>query len=84
LNYYAIVIAQLASLLGAVRGNAGLAGMGVMVWLPLILRFFQRRASVTDGGVRDRADLLVTSVLIPAIAVYWRLRGALSFRTFFL
>src|SRR5215204_5280614 len=79
LNYYAIVFAQLASLLGAVRGNAGLAGMGVMVWLPLILRFFRRRASATGGGVRDRADLLVTSVLIPPIAVYWRLRGALSF-----
>ena len=84
MDYYAIVIAQLASLLGAVRGNRGLTRTGVMIWLPLILRFFQCRASVTGGGVRDRADLLMTSALIPALAVYWRLRGALSFRTFFL
>jgi glycosyltransferase involved in cell wall biosynthesis len=82
--YYSIVLAQLVTILGAVLRRPRLASIGLVVWLPLVLRFFQRRARGTRASLRDRADLLLTSIVIPPVALYWRLKGALYFKVPFL
>jgi glycosyltransferase involved in cell wall biosynthesis len=83
-TYYGIAVAQLVTLLGALTRRRGMTWFGTLVWLPLVLRFFQQRARGTSRDMRHRAELLVTSAVIPILAVYWRLRGALAFRVFFL
>lgn len=37
----------------------------------------------TSQELRHIAEMVVTSVLIPPLAIYWRLRGALTYRTWF-
>jgi glycosyltransferase involved in cell wall biosynthesis len=83
-NYYAIALAQVLTVLGVIRQNRAAASLATMVWLPLVLKFYHRRASATGGTLRDRMDLLLTSAVIPPVAIFWRLKGALTFRALFL
>jgi hypothetical protein len=45
-------------------------------------RILRLPASPTDE--RHTATMLVTSALIPLLAIYWRLRGALRWRVWFM
>jgi GT2 family glycosyltransferase len=82
--YYSIVLGQIVMLLGILRGRTRLASLGLSIWLPLVLRFYYQRARGTHSGLSNRVDLFLTSVVIPPVAIYWRLRGALHFRVPFL
>jgi hypothetical protein len=52
--------------------------------LGLVLRMAWRRLRHTDRSWPHVSEMLVTSALIPFLAVYWRLRGAWRFRVMFL
>ena len=83
-DYYAIVAlsagAAVAVAAGAPRLSlAALAAAGV-----LIGRFAWRRLARTSHTRRHVIEMLCTSALIPFASVYWRLRGALRWRTAFL
>jgi GT2 family glycosyltransferase len=75
-DYYVIVAALAATLTGSAAAAA--------VWAMLTSRFFLQRlrgASKQPGHV---LEMLVTSVLIPPLAVFWRFAGALRYRVAFL
>jgi len=83
-DYYLVVVLTLLApslwLLGAnTLGVAALAGAAALVF-----RFAWQRLRETDHSWRHVAEMLATSVLIPFVSVYWRLRGALRFRVLFL
>ncbi len=82
-RYYAIVTALGAALLALARGRYGGALLAGSVWLLLSGRFCLRRLRGTSHAPRHLAEMAATSVLIPPLAVYWRLRGALTFRVLF-
>jgi glycosyltransferase involved in cell wall biosynthesis len=74
-DYYAIVASLLLAAIGFMPAIA--------VWALLTARFFLHRmrgASARPGHV---LEMLVTSVLIPPLAVFWRLAGALRYRVAF-
>jgi len=82
-HYYAmlaLLAGGLAALLGRRRRPAALLFFG---WLALEIRFFLRRAAGTSRRPRHLLDLALTSLLIPPLSVYWRLRGAVHYRIFF-
>ena len=83
-HYYGIVAALLTSLACALgrRRWGVLAGLGV--WTLLTSRFCATRLRGTSRATRHVAEMVVTSVAIPPLAVFWRLRGALRFRVVFL
>jgi GT2 family glycosyltransferase len=83
-TYYAITLAQATSLLGLLLGRPRLALLATAIWATLAGRFFARRAHGRSRQPGHLADLALTSVLIPPLAVYWRLRGAWAFRVRFL
>jgi glycosyltransferase involved in cell wall biosynthesis len=83
-DYYAIVAlsggAALAAVAGAPRLTlAALGGAGV-----LIGRFAWRRLARTSREREHVVEMVCTSALIPFASVYWRIRGALRWRTAFL
>jgi hypothetical protein len=84
LNYYAMValVPLFAGLLAARRGP--LATGAAAAWGALYLEFLSRRLKGTSHRPWDVLDMAVTSALIPYLAVYWRLRGAVKFRVPFL
>jgi len=84
LHYYGILGSLLAFMLGIFSRNERLAFIAACLWLLLTGRFCLSRLQHTSSHPLHQAEMLVTSVLIPPLAIFWRIRGALKFRVFFL
>ena len=74
-DYYVVV----ASLLLSVSSPWWL-----LVWGVLTARFCLHRLRGTSKSPAHIAEMVVTSILIPPLSVFWRLVGALRFRTAFM
>jgi glycosyltransferase involved in cell wall biosynthesis len=83
-RYYAIVGALLAWIGAALAGRWPLAGGAACLWAFLTSSFCLRRLHRTSHRPAHVAEMLVTSILIPPLAIFWRLLGALKFRVWFL
>jgi len=82
-TYYAIVAAGTWSLAAAAQGNARATLAGLAVWIALAVRFALRRLARTSRNPSHVAEMAWTSLWIPWLSVYWRLRGAMRFRVWF-
>lgn len=82
-DYYLAVAALLAVLGGLLAGSAALALLAGLGWLALTVRLSLQRLRGTLPGVAHIADIVVTSALIPPLAVFWRLAGAIRYRVRF-
>jgi GT2 family glycosyltransferase len=83
LLYYVVAVALLVAVAGAVASNGALALTGVAAWLALTLSFAARRLRGTSRAPAHVAEMLVTSAVIPPLAVFWRAWGALQHRVLF-
>lgn len=83
-DYYAIAgLTGLALVL--VAAGAWPAALACLVAaLALALAFAVRRLRTTSHSPAHVAEMLLTSLAIPFLSVYWRLRGAWHFRVWFL
>jgi len=79
-EYYAAVAAGLCAIVNAFFGRWSLALACILLWVAIAAVFAWRRLSHTSHAPRHVAEMLVTSLLIPWVSVYWRARGALRFR----
>jgi cellulose synthase/poly-beta-1,6-N-acetylglucosamine synthase-like glycosyltransferase len=84
LHYYGIVSALFTMLVGTASERRRAALIGGSLWLLLAGRFCARRLRGTAHTPRHVAEMVVTSIAIPPLSVYWRLRGAVRFRVPFL
>lgn len=84
LAYYATLCAALTGLIAAACQAWLIAGIAALTWLALTLRFFARRMRGRSQAWKHIAEMAVTSALIPFLSIYWRLRGAFRYRTWFL
>ena len=75
-DYYLIVASLIAAALGL--------GSALIVWAALTLAFFWQRIKGASKRPAHLAEILLTSVLIPPLAVFWRFAGALRYRVAFL
>ncbi len=75
-DYYAIVAALAVAAAGFTPA--------LILWLVLALRFFVQRLRGASKRPSHLLEMLVTSLLIPPLAVFWRLAGALRYRVAFL
>lgn len=80
LDYYATVAALVAALAAAASGHAALAAAAGLVWLLHTGAFCLRRLRPTVKTPAHVAEMVVTSILIPPLAVFWRIVGAARFR----
>jgi GT2 family glycosyltransferase len=83
-DYYGIVAALIVLAAAAVAGAGWIAAIAFAVWAFLSGRFVARRLAGTSRRPAHVAEMVVTSLAIPVVAVYWRLVGAFRFRVFFL
>lgn len=56
---------------------------GLLVWAILTARFCWRRLRGTSKAPAHVAEMIVTSILIPPISVFWRAVGAVRYRVAF-
>jgi GT2 family glycosyltransferase len=83
LAYYAMVVGGLAGLVGAALGLLIPAVIGIGAWLLLSVRFATQRLAGTSRAPGHVLEMLWTSLWIPWLSVYWRVRGALRYRVWF-
>lgn len=81
--YYASSASAACAAAGLIAGDEPLLLCGGAAWLAATARLFLKRRAARGLDARGAAELAVSAVGIPPLAVYWRLRGALRFRTAF-
>ena len=83
-DYYAVVALSIAATVFVVTGVIGSAVVSAAVALILIGALARRRLRRTSHAPAHVIEMIVTSVAIPYLSVYWRLRGAIHFRVGYL
>jgi GT2 family glycosyltransferase len=83
-NYYSIVVAIVLMALGALLRAPLVAAIGLAGWGFLTARFALLRLRGTSHSPRHVIETITTSALIPPVAVFWRLAGAVRYRVLFL
>ncbi|HEX5369237.1 MAG TPA: glycosyltransferase [Dehalococcoidia bacterium] len=83
-GYYAILASGSLALASVAAGKGPAALVFGLVWGGLESRFFLRRVRGASHSLRHIVDMALTSLLIPPLSVYWRLRGAIRYRVPFI
>ncbi|HEX2979876.1 MAG TPA: glycosyltransferase [Anaerolineaceae bacterium] len=84
IHYYAAVGCMLLAVAAAISRTAPLFWGSLAIWSGLTVVFCLRRLKHTAHTPGHILEMALTSLLIPPVAVYWRLRGAIRYRTLFL
>ena len=83
-NYYAIILASIIAIIALIIHAQFLGIAALIVWIAGITLFIAKRLKGTDVSFSHRFEMIVTSLIIPYLSVYWTLRGALRYKVFFL
>lgn len=83
-DFYVTVAALCACLASLAAGAPGPALGSGLLWLALTGRFCLQRLRHTSRAPSHVLEMIVTSALIPPVAVFWRAVGAFKFRVGFL
>jgi GT2 family glycosyltransferase len=82
--YLAIDVTLLGFVLALVRDARRLSGLLGLAWLAQTVAFAIKRLRNTSHEPAHVLEMAVTSALIPPLSTFWRVRGAVRFRTPFL
>ena len=80
-DFYLIVGSLLTSLIATATDTDEIAIPAALVWLYMTARFCIARLRKTSKKPLHIAEMIVTSALIPPLAVFWRTVGAFRFRS---
>lgn len=83
-HYYAIASSLIGILIAGINESLPLGCIALGTWTLLTCRFCLVRLKNTSHTPSHIFEMIVTSCVIPLLAIYWRLRGAFRFRVFFL
>jgi GT2 family glycosyltransferase len=83
-RYYRIVGALATMLLAGLLGRRTVALAAAGIWAAMTGRFCAERLAETTRTPAHVGEMVVTSAVIPPLAVYWRIRGAIRYRVLFL
>jgi len=83
-NYYTIIISSIVAIVGFLLNFDSLGWIALSVWAIALILFISKRLKGTDMSFGHRAEMIVTSLVIPYLSVYWTLRGAFRYKVFFL
>jgi glycosyltransferase involved in cell wall biosynthesis len=82
-DYYAAVGALFAVALGAAVSSVVLAAAAAVLWAALTARLCLARLRGASKAPAHVAEMILTSIAIPPLAVFWRAVGALRYRVMF-
>ncbi|HEY9280760.1 MAG TPA: glycosyltransferase [Eoetvoesiella sp.] len=77
--YLLVTASLIVAFFAFLSGWAAAAKVALYIWVALSLGFFIYRLARTSFALRNIAELLVTSVLIPPLSIFWRVVGAARF-----
>ena len=77
--YLAISLSLLAILVAVLAGRLEMAIAAASVWGLLTVYFFIRRLRLSAYTLRNVVEVLLTSLFIPPLSIFWRVVGATRF-----
>ncbi|HWK71708.1 MAG TPA: glycosyltransferase [Burkholderiaceae bacterium] len=77
--YLSVTLALLLAIVGFLAGAPGFGAVALWLWAVMTLGFFLRRLWLSAFTLRNIGELLLSSVLIPPLSVFWRAVGAARF-----
>ena len=80
-DFYLTVSALLSALIATATETDEIALPAALLWLYMTIRFCAIRLRKTSKKPLHVAEMLMTSALIPPLAVFWRVVGAFKFRS---
>jgi glycosyltransferase involved in cell wall biosynthesis len=83
-QYYTIIIAFIIMLAGLLIPDKTLTTIGLGIWLSLSLLFIFRRLRNTTLAPAHLLEMVVTSLCIPFLSIYWQWYGAIKYRVLLL
>jgi glycosyltransferase involved in cell wall biosynthesis len=83
-DYYIIVCCLLLVVIGIYQDNAKLSIVAALGWSLLTIRFIIKRLAFTRHSASHIGEMIVTSIAIPFLSVYWQLYGAVKYRVLFI
>lgn len=83
LRYYAIVALVFVAIGAFAAERFDVAATAAALWTLLTAGLAIKRLRGTSHALRDVLDMILTSIVIPPVAIFWRLAGALHFRVLF-
>ncbi|MCE7042852.1 glycosyltransferase family 2 protein [Dyadobacter sp. CY312] len=83
-SYYLIIFLSLVSVCALLIGATTIFLISLAGWALLIASFIVHRLRGTDSSFSHRLEMVVTSLVIPYLSVYWTLRGSWKYKVFFL
>jgi glycosyltransferase involved in cell wall biosynthesis len=81
--YYGILLAAAIAAIGTISDAPVAAMAGLAGWCVLTSAVVARRLRETQGSARRIAEVVATSLVVPIVAVYWRVRGGVAYRVGF-
>lgn len=84
LLYYAMLAVLVVAVVSLIAGGSRIAAFAALAWAAMTLWFAAQRLKTTSRTPAHIAEMIWTSAIIPYLSIYWRIRGALKFRVFFL
>lgn len=82
-GHYATVAALATCLVGIGAGSTAIALLSAATWTVMTALLCGKRLRGTSRSPSHVTEMIVTSALIPPVAVFWRLAGAIRFRVRF-
>ena len=82
-RHYVTVAALITFIIGTAAGSAPIALAGAAVWTLMTAMLCGKRLRGTSHAVSHVIEVIFTSALIPPMAVFWRLAGAIRHRVRF-
>ena len=83
-SYYVIIFSSIVAIAALITGSELVFVAAGIVWLASIIWFIVRRLRGTNESLSHRLEMIITSMLIPYLSVYWTLRGAWRYKVLFL
>lgn len=83
-RYYAIVTTMLVLIAGLVFNDVLTSLIAVIAWSICMLPFIATRLRNTSRSLSHVTEMVLTSLLIPFLSVYWRMYGAWKYKVLFI
>jgi hypothetical protein len=83
--YYAIILSFILFWIGLLSIKSFfLSAVMLLIWVSLLGKFIYKRLSGNSHKVVHVIEMVVTSLFIPFLSVFWRLYGSVKFKVLFL
>jgi len=81
--YYAIIVLFLAGIIARVLGSKKFSAVVLLGWIFLTALFIAKRLKLTSRSFSHVSEMVITSLVIPFLSVFWTLYGAYKYRVLF-